>query len=91
METITDADYPDALALLTNTPAQAKSLLHRLEQEAGGISLHENLDKTELLFFNRNGDILFNGKSLKLVNQFICFGCNISSIESDVNTRIGEA
>ena len=29
--TITDMDYADDLALLTNTPAQAKSLLHSLE------------------------------------------------------------
>ena len=29
-ETIIDTDYPDYLALLTNTPAQAKSLLHSL-------------------------------------------------------------
>ena len=27
-QTITDADYTDDIALLTNTPAQAKSLLH---------------------------------------------------------------
>ena len=32
METMTDRDYADDLALLTNTPAQAKSLLHRLDQ-----------------------------------------------------------
>ena len=34
-ETITNADYADNLALLANTPAQAKSLLHKLK------SLHE--------------------------------------------------
>ena len=31
-ETITDTDYADDLALLANTPAQAESLLHTLEQ-----------------------------------------------------------
>ena len=45
-ETITDADYTDDQALLTNTPAQAESLLHSLEQAAGGISLHMNTNKT---------------------------------------------
>ena len=30
-KTVTDADYKDDLALLTNTPAQAESLLHNLE------------------------------------------------------------
>ena len=48
-ETITDADYADDLVLLANTPAEAKSLLHSLEQTARGIGLYENLDKTEFM------------------------------------------
>ena len=36
---MTNADYTDDLALLTNTPAQAESLLHSLEQAARGIGL----------------------------------------------------
>ena len=36
---MTDADYPDYLTLLTNSPAQAKSLLHSLEQATVGIGL----------------------------------------------------
>ena len=35
-ETVPDADYEDDLVLLANTPAQVKSLLHSLEQVAGG-------------------------------------------------------
>ena len=31
-QTITDADYDDGIALLANTPTQAKSLLHSLER-----------------------------------------------------------
>ena len=30
-QTITDADYTDAIALLANAPAQAETLLHSLE------------------------------------------------------------
>ena len=44
--------YTDDIALLANTPTQAKSLLHNLEQAAGGIGLHMNIDKTEYLCFN---------------------------------------
>ena len=33
-ETMTDADNADDLALLTNTPAQVESLLHRKRHEA---------------------------------------------------------
>ena len=37
-----DANYTDDLVLLTNTPAQAESLLHTMEQAAGGIGPNEN-------------------------------------------------
>ena len=57
VQTITDADYTDDIALLANTPAQAKTLLHSLEQAAGGIGLHVNADKTEYMCFNQRGDI----------------------------------
>ena len=40
IETITDAGYVDYLVLLANTPAQAESLLHSLEQVARGIGLY---------------------------------------------------
>ena len=48
-QTITDADYADDIALLTNTPAQAETLLHRLERVAAGIGLHVNANKTEYI------------------------------------------
>ena len=46
-QTITDMDYADDISLLANTPIQAKSLLHSLEQAAASIDLHVNTDKTE--------------------------------------------
>ena len=41
-ETITDTDFADDKVLLANTPTQAESQLHSLEQAAGGIDLHVN-------------------------------------------------
>ena len=41
METITDADYVDDLALLINTAAHVESLLDNLEQAARGNGLCE--------------------------------------------------
>ena len=68
-KTITDAYYADNMALLANTPAQAESLLHSLEQAAAGIDLHINADKTEYMCFNQTGDISTrNGCSLKQVD-----------------------
>ena len=46
---MTDADNVDNLVLLANTPAQAKSLLHNLEQAAGGIGFYLNAHKTVFL------------------------------------------
>ena len=44
-KTITDADYADDIAILANTPNQAETLLHSLEQAAAGINLHVNAHK----------------------------------------------
>ena len=52
MGTITDANNADDIVLLANTPTQAKSLLHSLEQATGGIGLHVNADKTVYMCFN---------------------------------------
>ena len=41
-KTITDADYANDIALLTNAPAQAKALLHSLEWATAAIGLHVN-------------------------------------------------
>ena len=44
-QTIMDPDYADNIAPLANTSTKAESLLHSLEQAAGGIGLHVNVDK----------------------------------------------
>ena len=91
-QTITDADYADDIALLANTPAQADALLHSQERAAAGIGLHVNAQKTEYMCFNQRGDIsTLNGSSLKLVNKFTYLGSSVSSIETDINTRLAKA
>ena len=45
-----NADDADDITLLTNTPTQAKSQLHSLEQAAGCIGLHVNEEKAEYMF-----------------------------------------
>ena len=68
-----DADYTDDIALLAHTSTQAKSLLHSLEQAAGGIGLHVNADKMEYMCFNQKGDIsTLNSVSLKPVPWKLC-------------------
>ena len=49
-KTITDADNADDIALQTNSPAQAETLLHSLERASACIGLHVNAHKTEYMF-----------------------------------------
>ena len=88
-QTITDADYANDIALLANTPAQAKTLRYTLEEAAAGIGLHVNTDKMEYMCFNQRGDIsTLNGSSLKLVDKFTYLGSSVSSIKTDINTQL---
>ena len=50
-KTITEWDYADDLLLLTNTSAQAESILHSLEQDMGIINLYMNANKAENICF----------------------------------------
>ena len=84
--------YADDQILLPNTPAQAKSLLHSLQQATGGTDLYVNANKIEFMCFNQKGAISTqSGKSLKLEDQFTQLGCNILSTENDVNIRLVKA
>ena len=86
---MTDTDYADDQALLTNTPAQA--LPHSLEQAARGIDLYVNTNKTVFMCFKQDGAIpILRSKPWKLVDQFTYLGSNISSTERDVNVGIGK-
>ena len=91
-KTITDADYADDIAILANTPNQAKTLLHSLEQAAAGIGLHVNAHKTEYMCYNQTGDISTrDGTPLKLVDKFTYLGSSITSTEKDIDTRLTKA
>ena len=51
-KTITDADYADDIAILANTPNQAKTLLHswnKLPQALASISMHRKLNTCALI------------------------------------------
>ena len=86
-----DMDYADDIAFLASTPALAEFLLHSLEQVAGSLCLHVNVDKTECMCFNQSGDIsTLNGGSLKLVEYFTYIGNSVSSTENDINTRLAK-
>ena len=85
-KTFTDADYVDDIAILANTPNQAETLLHSLEQVTAGIGLHVNVHKTEYMYFNQTSDISTqDGTSLKLVDKFTYLGSSVSSSKKDID------
>ena len=85
-QTITNTDYADDMVLLANAPAQAKTLLHSLEQAAAGIGLHVNAHKMEYMCFNQRGNIsTLNGSSMKLVDKFTYLGSSVSLTDTDIN------
>ena len=70
-KTITDDDYADDIAMLANTPDQAKTLLHSLERAAAGIGLYVSAHKTEYMSYNQTGNTSTpDGTPLKLVDKF---------------------
>ena len=89
---IIDANYADDIAILTNTPDQAETLLHSLERAAASIGLYVNAHKTEYMCLNQTGDISTrDGSFLKLVDKFTYLGSSVSSTEKDIDTRLTKA
>ena len=92
VQTITDADYADDIALLSNTPGQAETLLHSLEREAASIGFHFNADETEYTCFNQRDNIsTLNCSFQKLVDKFTYLGSSVSSTETDIDTWLVKA
>ena len=84
--------YADDITILANTPDQAETLLHSVEQAAASIGLHVNAHKTEYMCFNQTGDISTqDGTTLKLVDKFTYLESNVSSTEKDIDTRLMKA
>ena len=91
-KTITNADNTNDITIQANTPNQAETLLHSLEQAATGIGLHVNAHKTEYMCFNQTRNIsTLDGSSLKLVDKFTYLGNSVSSTETDTDTQLTKA
>ena len=91
---ITDVDYADDLAVLTNNVQDAMSLLHKIEEAASEIGLYINAKKTEYIIVNLDQTIELrdcNGKLIKVVTDFKYLGSYIASTERDIEIRLGKA
>ena len=92
--TVTDADFADDIALISDTLDQAEKLLKRVQAAAKIIGLHINESKTEYMTFNIDTNIslmTLDDKELKHVDDFLYLGSWIHSSEKDVTSRIAKA
>ena len=88
--TITDLDFADDLARLTEEMEQAQEILNCLEDEAGRVGLQCNAKKTELQVFNQETPVeikVKNGKKLKIVENFKYLGAWTESTDKDFTVR----
>jgi len=91
---VTDADYADDLALLSDDQESGERPLHVLEHYAASIGLFVNAKKTEVMDFNQPNEIQItatNGNSLKIVDSFVYLGSEISSTDKDITIRNAKA
>ena len=93
--TITDLDFADDLALLSDSIEKAQALLHDLEAAAADIGLHVNDIKTEFMLVNIDDPeptiTTLDGKPLKQVQDFKYLGSYIADSKKDFNIRKGMA
>ena len=94
---LTDTDFADDIALISNCLENAQALLKSLESAANCVGLYLNETKTEYLFNSQtnNNDSFemktLNNATLKRVNDYKYLGSYVSSSEKDFNVRKGMA
>ena len=87
---ISDLDFADDLALLSEEIEQAQKVLLRLETEAEKVGLFCNAKKTEVQAFNQDHPVetkAKNGEMLKEVQNFKYLGAWTESTAKDISVR----
>ena len=92
---LTDTDFADDIALISESLVNAQSLLQSLEQASNCVGLYLNEKKTEYMNkCNNDSDFIIKtiqDKLLKMVSDYVYLGSYISSSEKDFLTRKGKA
>ena len=91
-EKITDTDFADDIALLSDFTEDGQLLLLRVERAAAQIGLHVNETKTEYIIYNQlpTDIITLEGHKLKEVTDFQYLGAWISNSAKDMGVRIAK-
>ena len=91
---ISDLDFADDIALISEQVKQAQTLLDRVETAAAAIGLMANPKKTKVMTFNCPSKIdikTSDGSILEEVDDFTYLGSLVSSSRADIAKRIGLA
>ena len=89
---ITDLDFADDIALLSEEITSAQSFLQKLEIEAGKVGLHLNNTKTEVMVLNQEYNTpikCISGHDLKKVTNYKYLGGQMESCERTGTTTKG--
>ena len=66
---ITDLDFADNIALLSNTASQAQEFLDKVEHATLRVGLHLNAKKTQLMAFNQPHDVQIKTQDGNKLNE----------------------
>ena len=87
---VTDTDFADDIALLSEEIAQAQEMLERVEKEAAKSGLHLNAKKTEAMLFNHEVPTPIksrSGDTIKQVDNYKYLGGWMASTDKDISIR----
>ena len=90
LKVITDLDFADDIALVTEELEQAQDFLHHVQENASKIGLHLNSDKTEFISFNQVQNTVLktiNDKNIKKVDNFKYLGAWFNDTANDMKIR----
>ena len=91
---ITDVDYADDLAVISDHLQDAEKLFHLIEIAAEEVGLYVNASKTEYICLNEDqsaGLKSIKDEDIKRVSDFKYLGSYIASTEKDVKVRLAKA
>ena len=90
---VTDLDFADDIALISDTAEKARELLLAVERECRQIGLRLNAKKTKVIAYNINDTTIttLGGEVIDVKEDFKYLGSWIASTEHDINIRRGLA
>ena len=87
--TITDLDFADDIALISDTTEKARELLLAVERECKKIGMQLNAKKTKVMAYNINDTTIttLDGTVLDVKDDFKYLGAWIASTDQDIRIR----